>query len=100
MPVNDSDRKIVDTRAPYGNESYRLTDVPVIGVQPVPPQTTEPLPGQDPTVSPGDIGNVRNIALDSQSVRIQPDGSATVDVVLSFEPASGASKHEIRITKL
>lgn len=101
MTVNLSDRKIVDTNVPDGSTTYRLTDVPVVGVQPAAPQTTEPGPSQgDPSAAPGEVGVVQLITMESQDVRIQPDGSAAVDVVLSFTPASGASRHEVRITKL
>lgn len=100
MTVNQSDRQIVDTGG-TSDTSYRLTDVPVVGVEYTPPEQTEPSSGteSDPAES-SDIGIARNIQIESQVVRIQADGSAVVDVTASFDTADGATKHEVRLSKI
>lgn len=99
--VNTSDRQIVDTGTTESTAGdFRVPEVLVIGQS---LSTSPPESDQSPdsgTGSTGTIGVPRNIELESQTVRIQPDGSAVIDVELSFEPAEDADKHEIRITKL
>jgi len=100
--VNESDRKIISTRGGEGliaDPSYRVTDAPVVGVEYVPARGSES--GGGSTGGPADpqIGVARNIQIESQSVRIQADGAAVIDVIISFEGAEGASRHEVRLSK-
>lgn len=100
MTVNESDRRIVDTGS-TSDSSFRLAEVPVVGVEYSPAETSEPSSGSEsePPDS-ADVGVVRNIQIESQVVRIQADGSAVIDVTASFETAANASKHEVRSSKI
>jgi hypothetical protein len=104
MRLNITDRKIVDTgRADSldGGQPFRAPEVKVVGQDfTVPPPSSDPTGVDQNAPAQSDVGVVRNITLESQDVRIQPDGSAVVDVTLSFDQADGAAKHELRLTKV
>jgi hypothetical protein len=98
--LNLSDRKIIDTGI-GGNAltdpDFRLPEVNIVG------HGTDLTGGQDKphvgTPTGTEVGVPTEIQLEKQTVRIQPDGSAVVDVILSYLPAQGATKHEMRISK-
>lgn len=99
--VNISDRKVVDTGTKETTGvDFRVPEVPIAG-QPivVAPEPPEPLPSGGGGSNP-DIDVPRNIQMESQTVRIQPDGSAVIDVELSFEVNDTTIKHDMRITKI
>jgi len=98
--TNLSDRKVIDTgRGSVDNPDYRLPEVQVVGTgYEVVPDTSDTAP--DPGGDVDDLGVPRSIQVEEQNMRVQPDGSAVVDVVLSYEEAEGASRHELRISKL
>lgn len=45
------------------------------------------------------IGTVRDIRVEKEVVKQQPDGTSVVDVTFTFEEARGAANHEVRISK-
>lgn len=100
--VNESDRKIISTRGDglIADPSYRVTDAPVVGVEYVPARGFESGGDTGGGSANPEIGTVRNIQLESQVVRIQADGSAVIDVTISFESADGADRHEVRLSKV
>ncbi|MCA1799853.1 MAG: hypothetical protein LC650_00980 [Actinobacteria bacterium] len=96
--VNISDRQVVDTGVGPEGRDYRVPEVRISGndiaaPQPVPEGATE-------SIVNSDISVPRNIEVESQTVRIQPDGSAVIDVLLSYEEADGATKHEVRLSRV
>lgn len=101
MVTNSSDRKIVQTRD-RGEGEYRILPIEVIDFDETSGRTVVDVPEEEETSGEeeDEIGTVRNIQIESQTVKIQPDGSAVIDVVVSFDTASGADEHELRITKI
>jgi hypothetical protein len=101
--TNISDRKIIDTGRGGSalTSDYRLPEVQIVGAgfDSVPGDVTPSDPPANVSPTPT-VGIVRNMAVEEQRVRISPDGSAVVDVVLSFDAADGAAKHELRISKI
>lgn len=101
--ISTSDRKIVNTQSgDLRGSEFRLTGVNIVGygaeVRDVGGEPPGSAPG-DPVFS-GELGTPSNIQIENMEVRIQPDGSGLVDVTFSYEPASGASKHEMRISRI
>ena len=98
MAVNISDRQIVDTEEQDSSVDFRVPAVKISGVEISTPSATPDSSSESPDF--GGMGVPRNITLESQSVRVQPDGSTVIDVVLSYDEAAGASKHEVRISRV
>lgn len=105
MRTNTSDRKIVSTgERALATDEYRGPEVAVVGadmeVEEDGGDSTDTVDDGDEQPDEQEVGVVRGIIVESQEVRIQPDGSAVIDVVVSFEEATDAVKHELRISKL
>jgi len=99
--INISDRQVVDTGAKETSTGdFRVPEVQVVG-KPivVSPESPEPISSGN-SGSNSDIEVPRNLQVESQTVRIQPDGSAVIDVEVSFESSDTTIKHEQRITKI
>jgi len=100
--VNTSDRKIVDTQAgALRDPDFRLPEVNIVGREPSAADGS----GGGGTIGDGprreaDVGVPRDIHIESMEVRVLPDGSSVTDIVLSYVPAEGARRHEMRITRL
>lgn len=101
--INISDRKIVNVQSgPLRGSEFRLPGVNIVGygadVRDVGGEPPGTAPG-DPVFS-GELGTPSDIQVENMEVRIQPDGSALVDVTFSYTPADGAATHEMRISRL
>jgi hypothetical protein len=103
--LNLSDRKIIRTRRDgSGKTDFRLPDVPLVGAEIT--AATEEVPDSGFPSDPGvpvvdkEVGVPSDLVVEEQLVRVQADGTAVVDVVISYVPADGARSHEMRITKL
>lgn len=102
--LNTSDRKVIETTdGALRDPDFRLPEVNIVGYGTDLNQTSPPvvLPpdGTDPDAGV-DLGVPSNIQIERMDVRIQPDGSAVVDLLASYEPAEAARSHEVRISRL
>jgi hypothetical protein len=105
--MNISDKQVVDT-GKDGSEPFRLPDGNIAGLGFTEPTiTTDTGEGEEEVGIPQGEGAVsssmpppNNLFIDSQTVRIAPDGGAVVDIVLGFDAIEDAVGHEVRISKL
>jgi hypothetical protein len=99
-----SDRKIIDTgRFSSGVSVFRTPEVRVVGVEYDAVSTaapTEPAPPPAETEVDTSLPAPSNFQVESQTVQIQPDGSARVDVVVSFEAPDEYDRYELRLAKV
>lgn len=102
--TNLSDRKIIDTKGgALRDPGFRTPEVRIVGYGSAPADNggggTQPV---DPSNPPRavEVGVPRDIEVEEQEVRVKSDGSAVVDMVLTYTTADGASRHEMRISKI
>lgn len=102
--TNLSDRKIINTKGgAIRDPDFRAPEVLLVGRESGP---ANPLSGgstpADPSNPPRtvEVGVPRDIQIEKQEVRVRSDGSAVVDMVLTYTTADGASRHEMRISKI
>lgn len=100
--LNTTDRKIINTGGSDSDsgQQFRTTEVRVVGAEYESPTDQPDSSTDSPAESGPDIGTVRNVVVEEQDVRIQPDGAAVIDVTLSFEQAENAVRHELRLSKV
>lgn len=101
--TNLSDRKIIDTRGgAIRDPDFRTPEVKVVGYGSAPRESDNGSTGADPSLprEESEVGVPRDIEIESQVVRVKSDGSAVVDMVLTYTTADGAARHEMRISKI
>lgn len=108
MAVNRSDKQIARTR--YDDDQrrdFRSNEVRVAGRGMHISSDEDADAGSAGTADPGSdteterstIGTVRNIRVEKEFIKQQPDGTSVVDVTFTFEEARGAANHEVRFSK-
>lgn len=101
--INTSDRKIIDTKSGMqSSPDFRMPEVDIVGYETVVGDDGEGIVGQEPSDQSDDteMDVPYDIRIEQQQIRIQPDGSAVVDILASYIAAEAAQSHEVRISRL